>query len=54
MKTTMNRNLMQTRRKFDETFKRDAVQNWHSSGKSAEVVAEEMGIHAQQLYAWKK
>ena len=31
------------RRKFDETFKREAVQNWLNSGKSAEVVAEELG-----------
>ena len=54
MKTKMNRNLIQTRRKFDEIFKREAVQNWQSSGKSAEVVAEELGIHPQQLYAWKK
>jgi len=42
------------RRKFDETFKREAVQNWLSSGKSAEVVGEELGINANRLYAWRK
>ena len=43
-----------SRRKFDETFKREAVQNWLSSGKSAEVVGEELGINANRLYAWRK
>lgn len=47
-------NLVKTRRKFDETFKREALQNWLSSGKSAEVIAQELGLHADRLYAWKK
>jgi transposase-like protein len=42
------------RRKFDETFKREAVQNWLNSGKSAAVVGEELGITANLLYAWRK
>ena len=41
------------RRQFDETFKREAVQNWLNSGKSAEVVGEELGITANLLYAWR-
>jgi transposase len=45
---------VKTRRKFDETFKREAVQNWLTSGKSAEVIAQELGLHADRLYAWKK
>lgn len=45
---------IQTRRKFDQTFKREAVQNWLNSGKSAEVVGEELGINANLLYAWRK
>ena len=45
---------VQTRRKFDQTFKREAVQNWLASGKSAEVVGEELGINANLLYAWRK
>jgi transposase len=43
-----------TRRKFDETFKREAVSNWLSSGKSAEVIAEELGLASGRLYAWRK
>lgn len=47
-------NPVKTRRKFDETFKREAVQNWLSSGKSAEVIAQELGFHTERLYAWQK
>ena len=42
------------RRKFDETFKREAVANWLSSGKSATVIGEELGISPERLYAWRK
>lgn len=42
------------RRRFDETFKREAVQNWLASGKSAAVVGEELGVTANLLYAWRK
>jgi transposase-like protein len=42
------------RRKFDPTFKREAVLNWLHSGKSATVVGEELGINANLLYAWRK
>ena len=45
---------VQTRRKFDPTFKREAVQNWLNSGKSAAVVGEELGINANLLYAWRE
>jgi len=41
-------------RKFDQTFKREAVLNWLQSGKSATVVGEELGINASLLYAWRK
>jgi transposase-like protein len=41
-------------RQFDETFKSQAVQNWLASGKSAETVAQELGINSNLLYAWKK
>jgi len=40
-------------RKFDQTFKREAVLNWLQSGKSATVVGEELGINASLLYAWR-
>ena len=45
---------VKTRRKFDETFKREALNNWLASGKSAEVIAQELGLNANRLYAWKK
>lgn len=45
---------VQTRRKFDQAFKREAVQNWLNSGKSAQVVGEELGINSNLLYAWRK
>ena len=50
----MKQTSVRERRKFDETFKREAVQNWLRSGKSAEVVGEELGLSANLLYAWRK
>ena len=50
----MKQTSVRERRTFDETFKREAVQNWLNSGKSAEVVGEELGINANLLYAWRK
>ena len=47
----MKQTSVRERRKFDETFKREAVQSWLRSGKSAEVVGEELGINANLLYA---
>ena len=43
-----------TRRKFDATFKREAVGNWLSSGRSAVVVAKELGLTEGLLFAWRK
>ncbi len=42
------------RRQFDDTLKRQAVQNWLSSGQSAEVIGPELGLNANLLYAWRK
>ena len=50
----MNQTPVKVRRKFDKTFKREAVLNWLQSGKSAEVIAQELGLRANRLYAWKK
>jgi transposase-like protein len=50
----MKQTSIREHRKFDETFKREAVQNWLNSGKSAEVVGEELGITAKLLYSWRK
>lgn len=45
---------VRTRRQFDQTFKREAVQNWLTSGKSAQVIAKELGLLPNRLYAWRK
>ena len=45
---------VRVRRKFDPTFKREAVQNWLASGKSARVIAKELGLLPNRLYAWRK
>src|SRR5437879_11767239 len=50
----MKQTSVPERRKFDQTFKREAVRNWLHSGKSATVVGEELGISANLLYAWRK
>lgn len=42
------------RRSFDETFKREAVNNWLNSNKSAAVIAEELGLDPGRLHVWKK
>jgi transposase-like protein len=50
----MKQTSVPERRKFDQTFKREAVLNWLQSGKSATMVGEELGINANLLYAWRK
>ena len=50
----MKETSVRERRKFDETFKQEAVLNWLKSGKSASVVGDELGINANLLYAWRK
>jgi hypothetical protein len=42
----MKQTSVPERRKFDQIFKREAVLNWLQSGKSAEVVGEELGINS--------
>lgn len=47
--------MNETRRKFDESFKREAVNHWLSSGKPAAQVAEELGLsNSNLLYNWKQ
>jgi transposase len=41
------------RRKYDRNFKKEAVALWLKSGKSAQVVAAELGIHERHLYDWR-
>ena len=50
----MNESKPRVRRTFDETFKREALNHWSSSGKSAEQVASGLGISANLLFSWKR
>jgi transposase len=45
---------VKVRRKFDEAFKRESVQHWLQSGKSAGVIARELGLEPNRLYSWKQ
>ena len=54
MTRIMKETPVRVHRKFDATFRREAVLNWLHSGKSATVVGEELGINANLLYAWRK
>jgi transposase-like protein len=49
----LNQTPVKIRRTFDETFKREAVNNWLASGKSAGVVGRELGLAPNRLYAWR-
>ena len=43
-----------TRKKFDKTFKQQAVDLWLQSGKAVTVAAADLGIDPQRLCAWRK
>lgn len=49
----MNQSFGKRPRKYDETFKREAVNNWLTSGKSAPEIALELGLSPKRLYTWK-
>jgi transposase-like protein len=42
------------RRKFDETYKRHAVELTLHGDRTVKTVAEELGLPAWQLYQWRK
>ena len=54
MESIIKASPVKTRRKFDAAFKLEAVRNWLSSGKSAAVVATELGLNESLLFAWRK
>ena len=54
METIIKTSPVKTRRKFDTTFKLESVRNWLGSGKSAAIVAKELGLTENLLYAWRK
>jgi transposase-like protein len=48
--TTPNRKY----KRYDEAFKRQAVEHWMLSGKSGRVIAGELGLSSQTLHQWKQ
>jgi transposase len=54
MMSSLKQTPVKSNRKFDHTFKREAVSNWLSSGKAAAVIAQELGLRPNLLYAWRK
>ena len=43
---------MENRRKFSSEFKQEAVRLMKTSGKSAAVIARELGIPRNRIYKW--
>lgn len=41
-------------KRYDEAFKRSAVEHWLVSGKSARQIAAELGVNQQSLQQWKR
>ena len=41
-------------KRYDEAFKRSAVELWLQGGKSVATIATELGISTQSLKQWKK
>jgi transposase-like protein len=41
-------------KRYEDVFKRQAVEHWMLSGKSARRVALELGVNFQSLQNWKK
>ena len=42
-----------TRRRFTAEYKSEAVKRLEESGRSLQAVADELGIHANQLRGWR-
>ena len=43
-----------TRTKYDEEFKRNAVKLSHASPKTVKQIADDLGIHENLLYNWRR
>lgn len=41
-------------KRYDEAFKRQTVEHWLVSGKSARQIAAELGLNEQTLKVWKQ
>ncbi|HEX6012256.1 MAG TPA: transposase [Geminicoccaceae bacterium] len=45
--------MPRTRRRFTNEFKAEAVRLLEESGRPAQAVAEELGVHVNQLRTWR-
>ena len=45
--------MPRTRRRFTAEFKAEAVRLLEESGRTLQAVAEELGVHANQLRTWR-
>jgi transposase-like protein len=45
--------MAKPRRRYNVAFKRQAVEHWLASGKSAQAIGRELGITAERLYVWR-
>jgi transposase len=45
---------MTTRKKYDEEFKKNAVKLSYASPKTVREIAEDLGIHENILYNWRR
>jgi transposase-like protein len=50
----MNTETKTKHKRYDEAFKKSAVEHWLISGKSARQIAAELGINVQNLPKWKQ
>ena len=50
----MNTETKTKHKRYDEAFKKSAVEHWLISGKSARQIASELGINVQNLPKWKQ
>lgn len=53
-KQHMNNDAPNKHKRYDEAFKRSAVEHWMVSGQPATVIAAELGINVQNLHKWKQ
>lgn len=44
----------EARKRFNKSFKQEAVELWRQSGKTGAEIAAELGIRANNLYNWAK
>lgn len=53
-KSEPNKNMAKSRRHFDETYKRHAVELTLQGSRTVKEIAEELGIDASILYTWRR